>query len=261
MKHLGYLLILSSFLFYSSCRNDTRLSYRHDLYMNRKFSEYKLYYSAIKDTLTSWKKDSLLISQYWGYVFDSKLDSMIVFNSDSTKFVANILLQDRYNRDAVFDYIELIGGSIVDKDIYIYIMSNITIDRAAYQDSIHQSMSFIELSYLARENLNSAFLINEDGSIQSEDLFFEFMYNRKNFGLPVNSTLIQFDSAVVSNVLKLRRNKINYMELKEIQNNIGRTSRAAEPELNKSLWQKWFGEKKLFESQEWKDYLKQKYGK
>ncbi len=257
-KYLYFILIL---LIVFSCRNAEidigDNSRRYDDYIKSEFKKYQYVYSCLNDTLKSWKNDSVALSK--PYFFDNfnKVDSMMVFNSDSTRCYCNFVEQ---SVSGLMDGIQGIGGARIHGKWYFFFGSSTVIDRASYQDSIYSPLSFDELSYLAREHLHNAYTIDQNGSIITNDQFFVFMYNRRVWGMSENSTMLQLDSFIVSRTQLERLKKIDVEELNDIKRHMATSKKPVEPAHDVSLWQKWFGEKKLFESQEWKDYLKKKYG-
>ena len=189
-------------------------------------------------------------------------DSVLVFNSDSSRFYSSILIRDIGHKEAIYDYLESLGGARIRGKWYFFIGINTTLNRASYQDSIYSPLTFDELSYLSRQELIGAYTINPDGSITTNDRFFDFMYKRSGWGLPENSTLEQLDSVIVAKTEEVRKMKIDPKELEDIKKDMARSVRPPEPKTDISLWQKLFGkEKKLFESDDWKEYLRKKYGK
>ncbi|HRD07469.1 MAG TPA: hypothetical protein PK037_07885 [Saprospiraceae bacterium] len=257
---MGKVLFFALLGFVTSCKNDILIDQKNDIYLSKNFNKYAQTYQQISDSLQKWRCDSLNIMIYLLDTSSARLDSMIVFNSDSTRLYTNVLKRDVEYKDAVFDYIYGLGGAKIHGKWYFFFGMNTTIDRASYQDSIYSPLSFEELSYLAREHLHKAYKIDQNGSIITNDQFFEFMYNRRGWGLSENSTIQQLDSFIVARTQEVRLNRIDLEELNQIKRHITVSKRREEPVKDVSIWQKWFGEKKLFESKEWKDYLKQKYG-
>ena len=108
------------------------------------------------------------------YLLDTssaRLDSMIVFNSDSTRLYTNVLKETwstKMRSSTIF--MVLVGPRFMENGISFFGM-NTTIDRASYQDSIYSPLSFEELSYLAREHLHKAYKIDQNGSIITNDQF------------------------------------------------------------------------------------------
>ena len=262
MSKQGIKFFIILFIFISCGEKNIVIESRNDIYLNKKFNEYSLVYTSLLDTLNAWKLDSMAISK--GYFFSDcwKLDSMIVFNKDSSRLYTNILHRSCKHKGGIFDYLQAIGGAKIDSQWYFFFGMQPVIDRASYQDSIHAPLSFDELSYLAREHLLGAYTIQEDGTITTNDSFFDFMYNRGGWGLPDSSSLEQLDSLIIAKTTEVRKMKIDPKEIEDIKRSMARSVRPPEPKKDVSLWQRIFGkEEKLFETKEWKAYLEKKYGK
>ncbi len=241
MKNLFVICLL---LYIFSCNSDRIIDTRNDDYLESCFNNYASIYHQINDTLQRWRIDSLESMIYMMNRDTEVLDSMIVFNSDSTRLFTYILLRDDQYKDAVFDNLQALGGFKIN-GIWLYFMGmQIVIDRDSYQDSIYSPLTFIELSFLAREHLQNAYTINNDRSILPNDSFFEFMYNRRGWGLSEESSLEQLDSFILKRSQEMRKKKLNVEELNEIKRDSERSNRPIELPNNISLWQKWFGEKK-----------------
>lgn len=232
----------------------------HDIYLKHKFKSYHNVYNAVKDTILAWKSDSLEISR--SYFFDDcwALDSCLVFNSDSTIFRTNLLLQGCSFRNEEFDYMWNLVGINVKSRWCLLFGTSIVLDRIYYQDSLYSPLSFDELSYLSRSELRMWYLVADDGKILPNDRAFDSFLNPKEFGLTKNCTVHQLDSALIARSHAYSKEKMELSEIESIKKEISASVRPPEPYLKKSLWQKWFGKKKLFESKEWKEYLHKKYG-
>ena len=126
---------------------------------------------------------------------------------------------------------------------------------------MYSPLSFDELSYLSRSELRMWYLIADDGKILPNNRAFDSILNPKEFGLTKNCTVHQLDSAIIARSYAYSKGKMDLSEIESINKEISTSVRPPEPYLKKSLWQKWFGEKKLFESKEWKEYLHKKYGR
>ena len=240
-KYLYFILILLSVF---SCR-DAEIDIsdnnrRYDNYIKSEFKKYQYVYSCLNDTLKFWKEDSVALSK--PYFFDNlnKVDSMMVFNTDSTRCYCNFVMQ---SVSCQMDVIQGIGGARIHGKWYFFFGSSTAIDRASYQDSIYSPLSFDELSYLAREHLHKAYSTDQNGAIITNDQFFEFMYNRRGWGLSENSTIQQLDSFIVARTQEERLKKLDVEELNYIKRHIAASKRRIEPFHCVSLWQKWFGEK------------------
>ena len=233
-----------------------------DNYLRSNFNKYDKVYTAINDTISSWIEYSLANVIYNMSDKEYQIDSLLVFNSECNRLYSNFLIRIVGFKDSYTDAMYGLGGAKIKGKWYFFFGITTYIRRETYQDSIYSPLSFDELSYLSRQELCSAYTINADGSITTNDSFFDFMYKRSGWGLPDGSSLEQLDSTIVAKTEEVRKMKIDPKELEDIKKEMARSVRLPEPKEETTLWQKIFGkEKKLFESDDWKEYLRKKYGK
>ncbi len=210
------------------------------------------------DTITSWLKNDLVASQM--LLLDKwKIETPILINANNDKLYCVILKQStsflNSNSDWMFD---LVGAKINGK-WYFFFGSSTVIDRASYQDSIYNPMTFDELSYLARENLSRSFYQDEKGNVKVLESFFDFMDDPNGWGLPAGSTRKDIDSVIVARNKKMRQYKIDPAEIEQIKAEMAKSVRPKEPIPDLKWYEKIFPkEKKLFETDEWKEYVKSK---
>lgn len=265
MLKIGINTLFIIFLAISGCNTNRNASLsnfsEHDIYIKNKFKSYQSIYNTVRDSFIAWKSDSLEISG--SYFFDDRwtLDSCIVFNSDSTVLQTNLIMQGGVFKNSMFDYLNNVIGFKVNNRWYLFYGVSTVLNRINYQDSMYSPLSFDELSYLSRSELRMFYFLEGDGKISSNDRSFDYFLNPKGFGLTKNCTVHQLDSAIIARSYAYSKEKMELGEIKSIKKEISASVRPPEPYLKKSLWQKWFGEKKLFESKEWKEYLHKKYGR
>lgn len=264
-KGIEILVVLIVIILFScnSTSDKIKISDKSDIYLKENFSTYKGIYNTIMDTLLSWKVDSLESSR--GFLLNDcwTIDSCIVFNKDSSRLLTNFYRQSCANKDSKYDEMYSLAGAKIKNKWYFFYGISTVINRATYQDSLYAPLTFDELSYMSRQELNGAYTINADSTITTNDRFFDFMYNRRGWGLADDSSLEQLDSLIVAKNIKKHQNKISIKELENIKKGIERSVRPPEPlKKKRSLWDMLFNEEKvkIFESEEWKEYLRKKYG-
>ncbi|MBK7222327.1 MAG: hypothetical protein IPH94_13670 [Saprospiraceae bacterium] len=265
MLKIGINTLFIIFLAISGCNTNRSASLakfkEHDIYIKYKFKSYRNIYNMVRDSFIAWKSDSLEISGR--YFFDDRwiLDSCIVFNSDSTVLQTNLIMQGGVFKNSMFDYLDNVIGFKVNNRWYLFYGVSTVLNRINYQDSMYSPLSFDELSYLSRSELRMWYFIADDGKILPNNRAFDSILNPKGFGLTKNCTVHQLDSAIIARSYAYSKGKMDLSEIESINKEISTSVRPPEPYLKKSLWEKLFGEKKLFESKEWKEYLRKKYGR
>jgi len=241
------------FIIFSSCNriekcNEISISYPNN------FNNISKTYNAIEDTLNNWINDSLLASKKIFFAKNWLIDSTIIFNNDTSRLFTYVL-----NKGRKSDYQYDLAGAKINNKWYFFFGTSTIIDRASYQDSIYSPMTFDELSYLARENLSSAFYQDKNGKVKVRESFFDFMDDSNGWGLPPGSTRKDIDSVIVARNKEMRQYKIDPAEIEQIKAEMAKSVRPQEPILDIKWYEKIFPkEKKLFETDEWKEYVKSK---
>lgn len=225
-------------------------------YIEKKLFDSKIVYNELLDSILSWKYDSLLVSKPY-FVNDRwKIDSLIILSSDSTRLFATMM---RQKKTVPSDGLEDIGGAKINDKWYFFFGSSTVIDRASYQDSIYSPMTFDELSYLARKNLSGAFYKDGNGDVNVRESFFDFMADPNGWGLPPGSTRTDIDSVIVARNKEMHSRKIDPKEIEKIKAEMAKSVRIKEPIPNLKWYEKIFPKKKkLFETDEWKEYIRSK---
>lgn len=262
-KNTIYLFFILSFF---SCKKDfQRIDMTGNYYVNNNFVKYEKVYNQLNDSLNYWIEQQISSVEYFQNKSEFMVDSMILFNKDSTHLYTLILKKDMHKKDAVFDYLKAIGGAKINKAWYFFFM-NVTypVDRKSFQDSIYAPLSFDELSYLAHENLIGIIRKDANNYFYVDEKFFQHNFYDLVTECPKDKwQKICVDSLILKMTSDKYKYKIKPEEIEEMKKQMARSVRPLEPKQDISLWQKLFGrkEEKLFESKEWKEYLQKKYGK
>lgn len=225
-------------------------------FIEKKIIDSKFIYKELLDSILSWRYESLSVSKPYFVNEQWKIDNLIILSSDSTRLFATMM---RQKKTVPADGLEDIGGAKINGKWYFFFGSSTVIDRASYQDSIYSPMTFDELSYLARENMSGAFFQDENGDVKVRETFFDFMDDPNGWGLPPESTRTDIDSLIVAGNKKMRQYKIDPAEIEQIKAEMAKSVRPKEPIPDLKWYEKIFPkEKKLFETDEWKEYVKSK---
>jgi hypothetical protein len=226
--------------------------------MINEFRHSNVIIKSITDTLLFWKSDSINSVKYF-YNSDCKILNEFVINQDSNLIFTYLISRDTGYKNSVLDYQYDLGGAKINGKWYFFFGATTAIDRASYQDSIYSPMTFDELSYLARENLSGALYQNESGEVKVRESFFDFMDDPNGWGLPAGSTRKDIDSVIVARNKEMRQYKIDLKEIEQIKAEMAKSVRPKEPIPDLKWYKKNFPkEKKLFETDEWKEYVKSK---
>lgn len=246
MIRYTYLFALVSIL---SCKYNKTMYFNplQKEYVISNFHTYNHIYKAICDTLDKWKVDTLANSTQYFFGGSHQVDSMLVFNSDTTR-LRGFHLEQNVFLDADTDRLSQLAGAKIKNKWYFFFGPSIHVDRASYQDSVYAPLSFDELSYLAREHLRKALYRDEEGIIKAHDNFFKIIQGKYS-----NDSL--FELHVLDYNRRFQLGKIDKTELEEIKKEISSSVQPPEPPDTRNWFQKKFGPKKLFETKEWKEYI------
>lgn len=243
-------------LFFSCSKQNNKNEIFSIPFIEKKIIESKFIYNELLDSIILWKYDSLLVSKPYFVNERWKLDSLIILSSDSTRIFATML---RQKKTVPADGLEDLAGVKINGKWYFFFWSSTIIDRATYQDSIYSPLTFDELSYLARQNLSSAFYPDKDGKLKVREDFFDFMDDPNGWGLPPGSTRADIDSVIVTRNKEMHTRKIDPAEIEQIKAEMAKSVRTKEPEKHLKWYEHIFPpKKKLFETDEWKEYIKRK---
>jgi hypothetical protein len=219
--------------------------------------------NMIVDTLNNWCINSVAQSKQLLH-HEWHIDSSIVFNIDSNLIYTTVNTKLSGFKSATIDDISDLGGAKINGKWYFFFMNvSMPVERALYQDSIYAPYTFNELSYIAHKHRFSQVVDwSADGKYKVKEAYFiKNFYNAISKDcMPAQSNRHCFDSIVVKLNKDYYTHKLSKEEINEISKAMSESLRPPEPKIETSFWEKIFGrEKKLFESKEWKKYLKKKY--
>lgn len=263
-KFLGLLLILLV-----SC-DKVKVIENHgfslkDNYVEKSFPIYSIVYKMASDSLGKWCDDSLAVTSS---IINNpyRIDSIFIFNSDSTCFLTTVNKRKLNFKNAIADLIMDFAGKKINGKWYFFFMGvSEPVLRSYWQDSVYVPLTFEELSCVAYQGRFKG-VVEEimDGHPEKVDEYFARIFTELpacNSYSSDRKTYCQ-DSIIIASVSEKYKNKLTQLEIAEIQSEMSKSEIPKnEPLIKKrSLWDKLQYGEKVFESEEWKDYLKQKYG-
>lgn len=254
------LLLLGGFIvfLFISCNKEEKKDFQNDLfddYLNLNFNSYSKIHKQINDSLQKWVQDSLTVTESFFY-HPYKVDSVLCFNSDSTRLFTTINKRIGEFKDAVQDNITELGGAFIQGRWYFVLMGSNVIDRGSYQDSVYAPLTFEELSYIAHKEI---FPMPNKDSVTGKMYFNldNLFYHSDCEGRP-NQRQCQDEKIVEQNQWRPWKNEGRYLdkeEVEKIKQEMAASVRPPEPVKTKTLWEMWFDKKeeKIFESEAWKN--------
>ena len=258
------ILLIVIFLFSCDPQNDLDINYKES-FKKKYFKSYSEIYQQATDSIRYWTKNQLSIT---GLQYNNEwlIDSCLIFNRDTTIFYSIVLNKDTIYKNSLSDNIEDFAGfKINDKWYFTFMSISEPIVRSYWQDSVYAPLSFEKLSYVAYE-LRFKGMVAEimQGHPEKVDDYFKRIFPDLNDCklYPKDKKNRCRDSIIVYRTAEKYNYKLTKQEISEIQIAIDETKiPEGNPLIEKrSLWQKFKYGEKVFETEEWKTYLKQKYG-
>ncbi len=217
----------------------------------------------IKNKLVQWKKDSLAITKPFFFSNDWDVDRFIVYNKDTTLLYASLNRSKKQWKHATNDNISDIGGNKIDGKWHFFLLNNsLLIDRNLFKSNKYDPHTLSELSYIAHKEVYPKvvrWLL--DGNYEVKEEYFQKRYLGaiQNKCHERQELRMCFDSIIIDLNQRYYDHKIDPKEIEDIKQSIKASVRPIEPKIELTTWEKIFGkEEKLFDSQEWKDYINQK---
>ncbi|MGK0315820.1 MAG: hypothetical protein ACI86M_002052, partial [Saprospiraceae bacterium] len=146
-----------------SC-NQNRININpYEAYVVENFDQYKHIRESLVDTLHQWKQDSLNCSSQFFFDDAWEVDSILIFNNDSTRLFTTVN-EKNLGKSSKSDMIEGIVGIKKHGRWHFHFGANRIIPRSSYQDSIYSPMTFEELSHIGHIRVMSRLLkVNKAG--------------------------------------------------------------------------------------------------
>jgi hypothetical protein len=259
------LLILLTSIILSSCGNanpDNEFEIKH-IFVEQNFHKYEFLYSQANDSLKYWIKDSLSIATYFVTNPAYSIESVFIFNIDSTRFYTVVIKQDTGNKDAVYDYVLDFGGAKINGKWYFFFMGvSSPVERSNWQDSVYAPLTFEELSYVAYEwNFKTLIKNINEGHPEKNEAFFRNTFFNNKQCLSSADPKKCFDDRILRKVGGEYAYKLDPKEIADIKRAMAESKIPSDKPLviERSFWDKLQDGEKTFESKAWKDYLRKKH--
>ena len=246
-KDRAILFLLSLFI---SCNLNTRPIQRQIVsskFILQNFTDYELIRKNAIDSINSWVKDSLSVVKPYFFCDPWMVDSIFLFNKDSSRLFSVTINADTLNKDAVMDYIQYFGGAKIEGKWYFFIMgTTLALPREQYKYNIYESLTFMQMSYLAHQEILSAGIRRlENGQYVTDEAFMERQffdrdYIDKYYGGDRNN----LDTMVLNSISGKYKYKLDTAEIAKIKKEMAESRRPYLPP--QSWWDKTFN-RKLFD--------------
>jgi hypothetical protein len=177
------------------------------------------------------------------------IDPVIYISEDKRRFYTHLLKRKVEWRNSTTDMATVLIGAKI-RDRWHYLQGDVTYyPRDDYKSDGSKPFTFEELSYLVNRRLLPNIVKVVDGEyVVSEEFFANTLKS-------LDSHVEGGDSLFLSKVNGYSTKSVPKEKLERIR----KEQRESRPRIveSKSLWQQWFGKKKLFDSKEWKNRRKE----
>ncbi len=234
-------LLLITFLALHSCKEAEAPIETDSLevYSKKYFTSYKTHYGEINTSIAQWLHDSLSIALPY-YLYPYQVDSVICFNSDSTRLFSTINCRIEGVQDAKGDNIREIGGAKIHGNWYFLLGASWPISRIEYQDSMYAPLTFKELSYIAHQRIFPKHRFDPQKNKWSFDTsFFEATFYESIPECKGRSTRNAcYDSVWLAKWEKLKTEKLSPSKIEHTKLEMQGSARPSEPYEARTWWER-----------------------
>lgn len=258
-KYINYVLIVLLFfsISFGSCEDGVYIK-PYDQYISDNFENYEDIRKMLIDTLGKWKKDSLVNISFLFFDDAWQVDSILLFNGDSSRFYTTINVSSKHRKNATSDFIKGMTGAKINDKWYFHLEENRYVSRHGLKSDIYSAMSFEEISYVSHTRAMSRLLkIDKEGQY-----FIDYDEMENNFFKAYKSSypnIDKIDSVLLKRIAAYKKKKLDVKLIERVKEKRLNSVRPDDPEINnKSLWDKIFGKEEvgLFETEAWKNRRK-----
>ncbi len=179
------------------------------------------------------------------------IDTVVYVSEDNRRFYSNLLKRQVDWKDAKLESaIEFVGAHIDGKWYYLMEGGAAYYPRDNYKYDANTPLTFEELSYLVNQRRFSKVVSEVDGEYKVSEEFFT-----KKLG-ELDSSAPNGDSLFLQAIENLSTKIVPQEKLDRIRQEQLDSKPRELPK--RTLWQRWFGKKKLFDSRAWKNSIKDK---
>lgn len=230
------------------------------VYIRKNFNKYSRIFMMAEDSLNKWVDDSLGVTTGIFYTKPHVLDSVFIFNNDSTRLYTTVNIRNYHFKYAIADMLQDFGGAKINGKWYFFFMGvSSPVRREDWQDSVYAPLTFEELSYVAYESHFKTLVknINEGKLEKNEEIFKKRLFfdisGIKNI---TDERRKQFEDSVILAITKEKyKYKLDPKEIADIKQSIAESKLPADKPLVKSYswWEILQYGEKPFESDAWKN--------
>ncbi len=249
--------------FFSSCGNQKNMLIKEKAissYIDKNFNSYKNTYIELNEVIK--KQANANIKWYVEKLFRKwQIDSLIIFNRDQTKLYTTLNTFTNSWEGGSSDLVQSLYGVKIKGKWHVYLGNqNLIAMRSGYKTNKYEPFTWEELSYVAHEQMFGRYIKYTKNGIEINHIALE-----KDTGVRAltgkNLDEVESEEAAFIELTEYYNSrKIDSLEYQEMINEINNpTPKERDPIKKVSWWDKlWGAEVPIFDTKEWKEYIKNK---
>lgn len=228
-------------------------------FLDRHYHNYEALRSQAIDSIQSYVDDSLRYVAFLVHYPPWQLDSIFIFNTDSTRFYTKLHYQSEKLLTAKLDCTIDFGGAYIKNRWYFFQMGTVTyVPRGEYHHDPYEPLTFEELSYIAwRRAIPGLIYGRRDGSIATDHKAIDRMLceTGRRICPDKETACVCNDSMTIAQNTHRRKFKLDKEDILRIQEDIQASKKPyVPPHKELTAWDRlWGKEEKLFDSEAWKN--------
>lgn len=218
-------------------------------------------YKDISNEIDRMKKDSLK-STLLNFIHESKIDKLFIFNKEKTKFYTTLNTSARIYSHSTSDLIQSLYGVKIEGKWYVFLgHQNLIAKRDGYKYNKYEPFTWEELSYMAHEQMFGRYIsVDKSGSllINYDQLDKDTGVRELTGKIPGEYTTS--DDAFISLNEYYKAQTLDSIEIAQMKEEIEIGKNKPRDPIKKVTWwdRLWGKEIPIFETDEWKEYIKSK---
>jgi hypothetical protein len=245
LKEIRFLSLFICVIMFNSCESEDFPFKSIEKYKDVNFQEIEDAQCALQIFMESLIEERNEFSLSYLSPSSWAVDDVIYFSNDKRRLYVNILRRKTQWKNAKTDIAKSVIGAYIDGS-WCFLFGDVTIiSRKSYKYDYTTPFTFEELSYFVNRSFFPRNVTYENGEYKVSEKFFSNYLKELDSSNPDGDSLFRArvnnyttDTIPQEKIDRIRQEQKESVPLK------------LEPQ---SLFQKWFGKKKLFDSKEWKN--------
>ena len=256
------IIFISVILIMNGCSKHSRVQKEISIqrYIEQNERTQENIYNEISSHIQRMKKDSLK-SMLLNFIHESKIDNLIIFNKEQTKFYTTLNTSAKIYSHSTSDLIQSLYGVKIDGKWLVFIgHQNLIAMRDGYKYNKYEPFTWDEISFMAHEQMFGRYIsIDKSGSliINYDQLDKDTGVRELTGKIPGEYTTPE-DAFISFNAEYYESQTLDSTEIAQIKEDIEAGKKKPKDPIKKVAWwdRLWGKEIPIFETDEWKAYVK-----